>query len=181
MNEKELIDRCKNDDIDAYEKLILQYEKKIYNICFYVLKNREDAFDITQEVALKIYKSIKTFKGDCKLSTWIYRISHNACLDFLRRKKDVVSYEDVIAADKFLEDNVENTIENREFKIEFKRCVMSLSDDFKTVIILRDIEGLSYQEIAEILNLEIGTVKSRLNRARAALKKELIISGVVRG
>ena len=181
MEERILIEKCAGKDENAFERLISMYEGKIYNICFYLLKNREDAADATQEVCIKIYKSIGKFKGDSKLSTWIYRISYNTCLDYIKKRRDELSFEEVINTEGSLNSKTEGIIEARELKFELKRCILNLSNDFKTVIVLRDIEGLSYLEIAEILNIEVGTVKSRLNRAREALKNELIKSGIVRG
>lgn len=180
MEEKILIEKCINRDSSAFESLILKYEGKIYNMCYYLLKNREDASDASQEVCIKIYKSINKFKGDSKFSTWIYRITYNTCLDYIKKRKDELSYEEVLSTDSNVESKTEGIIEARELKFELKRCILKLNNDFKTVIILRDIEGLSYQEIADVLNIEVGTVKSRINRAREAFKNELIKSGIVR-
>lgn len=180
MEEKILIEKCINRDSNAFESLILKYEGKIYNMCYYLLKNKEDASDASQEVCIKIYKSINKFKGDSKFSTWIYRITYNTCLDHIKKRKDELSYEEVLSTDGSIESRTEGIIEARELKFELKRCILKLNNDFKTVIILRDIEGLSYQEIAEVLNIEVGTVKSRINRAREAFKNELIKSGIVR-
>lgn len=181
MEERILIEKSINKDQKAFESLISMYESKIYNMCFYLLKNREDAADASQEVCIKIYKSINKFKGDSKFSTWIYRITYNTCLDHIKKRKDELSFEEVISTDGPLTSKTEGIIEARELKFELKRCILKLNNDFKTVIILRDIDGLSYLEISEILNIEVGTVKSRLNRAREALKNELIKSGIVRG
>jgi RNA polymerase sigma-70 factor (ECF subfamily) len=181
MEERLLIQRCAERDSTAFETLILKYENKIYNLCYYVLKNKDDALDAAQEVSIKIYKSINKFKGESKFSTWIYRITYNTCLDYIKKRKDELSFEEVLTTESGIESKTENIIEARELKFELKRCILKLSNDFRTVIILRDIEGLSYQEIAEILNIEVGTVKSRLNRAREALKNVLIKSGIVRG
>lgn len=171
---------CIKGNEKSYEKLITAYEGKIYNMCCYMLKNKEDAMDASQEVCIKIFKYIKKFKGDSKLSTWIYRITYNTCIDFIKKSRNDVSIDDVIALDSHKDSSVENIIESREMKLEIKRCIKKLSEDFKAIIILRDIEGLTYNEISEILNIEVGTVKSRLNRAREALRNELIKSGVVR-
>lgn len=89
MEERELIYRCQQNDIDAFEKLILTYEKKIYNLCYYMLKNMEDAKDASQEVSLKIYKSIQKFKGESKFSTWVYRITYNTCMDYIKKEKKI--------------------------------------------------------------------------------------------
>lgn len=181
MDENQLIIRCKNDDMLAFEELIKIYEKKIYNMCYYMLKSKEDAMDASQEVCIKIYKSINRFKGDSKFSTWLYRIAFNTCMDFIKKRKDELSYDDVISADSNIDSKIEGIIESRELKSDIRRCILSLSNDFKTVIILRDINGLPYQEIADLLNIEVGTVKSRINRARESLKNELLKCGIVRG
>lgn len=181
MEELELIKRCKSDDVDAFEKLIVMYEDKIYNLCHYLLKNNEDALDASQEVCLKIYKSISAFKGDSKFSTWVYRVTYNTCLDHIKKRKDELPYDDVINPETTQsEGRIEDIVEKKELKQEIKNSIKKLSNDFRTIIILRDIDGLSYQEISEILKIEVGTVKSRLNRARESLKKELIKNGVVR-
>ncbi|HAZ36986.1 MAG TPA: RNA polymerase subunit sigma-24 [Clostridiaceae bacterium] len=181
MEERKLIERCRKNDRDAFETLILSYEKKIYNLCLYMVKNKEDAFDLTQETAIKIYKSISKFKGDSKFSTWVYRITYNTCLDFIKRKKDELPYDDMIVNENNINYRMDNVIESKETKAIIKKCIMQLNSDYRTVIILRDISGLSYKEISDILQIEIGTVKSRINRARQALKNELIKNGIARG
>lgn len=181
MEERKLIERCRENDRDAFETLILSYEKKIYNLCFYMVKNKEDAFDLTQEAAIKIYKSISKFKGESKFSTWVYRITYNTCLDFIKRKKDELPYDDMIINESNINYKMDNVIESKETKMLIRKCIMQLSNDYRTVIILRDISGLSYKEISDILQIEVGTVKSRINRARQALKNELIKNGITRG
>ena len=181
MEETILIQQCKDNDIDAFESLIKKFEGKIYNIAFYMLKNEHDAYDVTQEVALKIYKSISTFKGDSKLSTWIYRITYNACLDYIKKRKDDLSLDEFIAVEDGKFEKAENVIETKELRETIKKCILKLNEDFRTIIVLRDIQGFSYQEISDILDIEVGTVKSRLSRAREALKRELINNGIQRG
>lgn len=182
MEDMELVLKCREEDnSEAFEELLVKYESKIYNTCFYMLKNKDDAMDAAQEVCIKIYKSINRFKGESKFSTWVYRITYNTCIDYLKKRKDEISYDDVISIEIHSENRVDNIIESKELKLELKRCILNLSNDFRTIIMLRDINGLSYQEIAQILNIEVGTVKSRISRAREALKKELIKNGIVRG
>lgn len=180
MDELELIAACKAEDTNAFEKLIQMYETKIYNLCFYTLKNKEDALDAAQEVCIKIYKSINKFKGDSKFSTWVYRITYNTCMDHVKKRKDDIPYDDFIDTESNEDNKIEGIIETKELKQEIRNCIMKLSEDFRTIIILRDIDGLSYAEISGILNIEVGTVKSRLSRARENLKNELIKNGVVR-
>lgn len=180
MDEHKLIALCKENNLEAFEKLILTYETKIYNLCFYILKNKEDALDASQEVCIKIYKSIAKFKGDSKFSTWVYRVTYNTCIDHVKKRKDDIPYDDFINIEAGEDNKVDGIIETKELKQEIRNCIMNLNEDFRTIIILRDIDGLSYQEIAGILNIEVGTVKSRLSRARENLKNELIKKGVVR-
>lgn len=181
MEERDLILKCQNKDLTAFENLISQYENSIYNLCFYVLKNREDALDASQEACIKVYKSISNFRGNSKISTWIYRITYNTCMDYIKKRKDnCISYEEA-AVYEDSKNKVEAIYEKLELKKLVKKCILKLNEDYRTVIILRDINGLSYQEISEILGLEMGTVKSRISRARDALKNELIKNGVKRG
>ncbi|TDT61185.1 RNA polymerase sigma factor [Fonticella tunisiensis] len=179
MDEVTLVEKCRSRDLKALEELFILYEKKIYNLCFYTLKNSEDAMDAAQEACLKIYKSIDRFKGESKLSTWIYRITYNTCMDYIKKKKNCTCFDDVPEQSLSVE-KVESLIENRELRQDIKRCIMALNDDFRTIILLRDINGLSYQEISDVLGIQVGTVKSRLSRAREALKAELIKCGIIR-
>lgn len=179
MEESYIIKRCQMGDIKAFEELIKAYEGKIYNMCLYTLHNKEDALDVTQEVFIKVYRSIGKFKGQSKLSTWIYRIAYNTCLDCLKKRKEELSYEEAILVKEKEVGGVEGIIEARELIQDIKGCIMKLGDEFRTIILLRDIQGLSYREISEILNIQVGTVKSRLSRAREALKMELFKNGII--
>jgi len=184
IDEKQLIRQCKNGDIQAFEKLIEGYQKKVYNIAYRMLGNSEDAFDVSQEVFIKVFKAIVNFKEESSFSTWIYRIAKNVCLDELRKKKkaQVVSIHSTIQADDSefsiqLEDfqkGPEELLEIKELKNEVNKAINCLTDEHKLVIQLRDISGFSYEEIAEILQCSLGTVKSRISRARNSLKNILI-------
>lgn len=183
-NEKELIQKCKEGDIDSFELLIESYQQRVYNIALRMLGNKEDASDIAQEVFIKIYKSIAGFKEEASLSTWIYRIATNVCLDELRKRKKtkVISIDSTIQ----LEDSEvsmqmpderpqpDELLTQKELKQEVQKAINDLKEEHKTVIILRDINGYSYEEIAKILDCTLGTVKSRINRARNTLKNILI-------
>ncbi|KPU42258.1 ECF RNA polymerase sigma factor SigW [Oxobacter pfennigii] len=178
--EKELVDRSKRGDIEAFEELILAYEKKIYNIAYRMTNNREDASDIAQEVCIKIYKSINSFKENSTFSTWVYRIATNVCIDELRKRKNVVSliasnendeeFEIPLTSKERLPEEI---VEEKETLGTIKRYIMELSPEYRMMIVLRDIRGHSYEEISQVLDINIGTVKSRLNRARNMLKEKL--------
>lgn len=168
----------------GYEALVSTYEKLVYNISLrYTGGNCADAEDITQEVFLKMWRSLSTFKWESSFNTWMYRITQNTCLDWVRRsqKEQTVSlsYEDDDNGEEKEVELVdpeplpEDTAERREQIALLRRSIDSLPESQRQVVLLRDIEGYSYGQIAEMLSLEEGTVKSRLNRARAALKNIL--------
>ncbi|NLM44449.1 MAG: sigma-70 family RNA polymerase sigma factor [Clostridiales bacterium] len=181
--EKLLVYRSKKGDIDAFEELIYNYEKKAYNIAYRIMGNEEDAKDMAQEAFIKIYKSIGNFRGDSTFSTWLYRIVTNVCLDELRKRKknNTVPLEMSIESEKGTaivelsaeKETPEDIYEQVEKKQLIQSAISSLSEDYKTVIILRDVQGFSYEEIATMLNCSLGTIKSRINRARNLLKDKL--------
>lgn len=178
--EKELVDRSKKGDTDAFEKLIISYEKKIFNIALRMTGNREDASDIAQEVCIKIYKSINSFKENSSFSTWVYRITSNVCIDEMRKRKNVISLTGTGPNDEDYELPVEDKgrlpeeiVESRETIRMLKKCIQELAPEYRIIIILRDIQGYSYEEISRILEINMGTVKSRLSRARNLLKDKL--------
>lgn len=183
--EKLLIGKSKSGDIDAFEKLIGQYEKRAYNIALRIMGNEEDAKDMAQEALIRIYKSIKAFKEQSSFSTWLYRIVTNVCLDELRKRKNVrtVSADGTIETEDgemHLEvcidsETPETVYEKRERKELIVNTIGELNEEHRSVIVLRDIQGFSYEEIAAMLDLSLGTVKSRINRARQALKDKLSV------
>lgn len=183
LNEKQLIEQCRKGDVSAFEHLISLYDKKVYNIALRMLGNKDDASELAQEVFIRIFKSIKKFRGESLLSTWVYRITTNMCLDELRRRKKasfVYIDEGVSFNDSELELQLptdapgpQETVERIELKTAIEKALHILSEEQRMVIVLRDIQGFSYKEIARILRIPSGTVKSRVSRARTALKKVL--------
>lgn len=180
QNEVFLIKKAAKGDVDAFEMLIEEYQKKVYNIALGILKNHDDANDIAQEVFIKIFKSIKNFKGESSFSTWIFRITTNACLDEIRKRKNnqTVSTDENIVLDdgevtkQIIDDgpSPDEIYEKNELKKYVAKAISNLGEEHRTVIVLRDIQGFSYDEIADILDCPKGTVKSRINRARLMLK-----------
>lgn len=178
--EKQLVRKSREGDITAFEELIRSYEKRIFNIALKMVGNREDASDIAQEVCIKIFKSIGKFKEDSSFSTWVYRITSNVCVDQLRKRKNNViplavsgedgEYELPVADRDRLPDEI---VESKETSALVRGCIQELPPEHKVIIVLRDIYGYRYEEIAKILNLSMGTVKSRLNRARGMLKDKI--------
>ena len=179
-----LIKRSQKGDVEAFEELIRDYKKIAFNIALRILKNKEDAEDISQEALIKAYSSIDRFNMKSTFKTWLYRIVVNSCLDF-KRKRSLATYSldepiktQTSEVKMQIEDNKNNPDVIFEKELNSKmvlEAVNQLEYDFKTIIILRDIQGFSYQEISEILSCNPGTVKSRLNRARKKLKTVLEI------
>ena len=186
MTEQELIARAKAGDDEAFAQLMRANETRIYNLTLRMTGNPEDAMDLAQEAFLNAWRGLKFFKGDSAFSTWVYRLASNACIDFLRRKKrrqDVslsmpTDEEDDsqpdIPDERFLP---ERELERKELRQAVAAGLSQLSDEHRQVLVMREINGLSYQEIADVLDLVAGTVKSRIARARNSLRKILLKSG----
>ncbi|MFP4200414.1 MAG: RNA polymerase sigma factor [Clostridia bacterium] len=182
-DEERLVNLARSGDVSAFETLVEEYDGRIYNMSFRMLGNSEDARDITQETFLKAYSSLPRFRGDSTFSTWVYRIAKNACLDFLRRRSRGMAFsldEPLNTEEGELERQIPGDLPDPEevaLDSEVRRAVAdaiaNLPPHHRSIIVLRDIEDLRYEEIAEVLEVELGTVKSRLYRARAALSKVL--------
>lgn len=175
MDINECVKRAKDGDIDAFEEIVKTYEKKIYNLALRYVSNSEDANDIAQDVFLRVYKSLNGFKEESAFSTWIYRVAVNVCIDYMRKNKknNTVSLtkedEDGEEEQIEIEDNSyspEAVYDKTELRENIRNALDELSEDHRQVIILRDINGLNYDEIGKILDIGEGTVKSRIFRAR---------------
>lgn len=181
LTDEELVEDVKKGNIDAFEDIVKKYENKVYGIVFHMMKNQNEVEDLAQEVFLKVYKNLDRFKGDSSLYTWIYKITVNLCLDELKKRKNIIYLDEKISVedgeiDKELPSNErsqEELYEDKELKENLHRCINKLPDKQKMMIVLRDIKGFSYDEIAKITNNKIGTVKSQINRARLKLKELL--------
>lgn len=183
--EKLLIKKCRSGDVEAFEQLISSYERRAYNIALRVMGNEEDAKDMAQEAFIRIYRAIKDFKEQSAFSTWLYRIVTNVCLDEIRKRKKqkLVSLEgnlestigDVQVETGTSSGQPEAAYELEEQKRVIMKAIYELSEEYKTAVILRDIQGFSYEEIAAILDCSSGTVKSRISRGRNLLRDKLRI------
>ncbi|QGU00183.1 RNA polymerase sigma factor RpoE [Candidatus Syntrophocurvum alkaliphilum] len=185
ISDEQLVKKARDGDSEAFEELVSRYKNKVYSLSFRYMSNEEDAYDMAQEAFLKAFRSLRTFKGDASFSTWIYRITTNVCLDELRRRKRRIaplSLNEPLATHEG--DEVEKEIpdtsptadilyEQKEFAGYIQHILDQIKPEHKTAIILRDMMDLTYEEISEVLNCSVGTVKSRLNRARTALRKKL--------
>ena len=173
-------------DTNAFETLVLEYEKNVYNIALRMTGNSEDASDMTQEAFIKAFNSLQSFRGDSKFSVWLYRIVSNVCLDFLRsrnRRPTVsLSVEDDDGEDTQLDvadesQSPELLLDRKLTRESVRRGLDSLPPDYRQILLLREIQGFSYEEISKALDLEVGTVKSRIFRARKRLCSFLINDG----
>ena len=179
--EKKLIELSVSGDIEAFETLIQSHQKRVYNIALRMTGNPEDAQELAQDAIVRAFTSIGKFRGDSSFSTWLYRITINVCTDFLRkrRKTTVISMEQGPVSNENnqgiqIEEEApgpDELAEKKQLKELVREAIDLLSDEHKQVLILRDIMDMSYKEIANTLNVNEGTIKSRLNRARAGLKK----------
>ena len=184
--EAAIVRKVLDGDVNAFETLVLEYEKNVYNIALRMTGNSEDAADMTQEAFIKAYNSLSAFRGDSKFSVWLYRIVSNVCLDFLRSKNRrptvSLSVEDDDGEDTQLDVADESQspgllLDRKLTRDSVRRGLDSLPPDYRQILLLREMQGLSYDEIAQALGLEVGTVKSRIFRARKKLCTFLIDDG----
>jgi RNA polymerase sigma-70 factor (ECF subfamily) len=184
--ESRIVQKVLRGDVNAFEKLVLEYEKNVYNIALRMTGNAEDASDMTQEAFIKAYNSLQSFRGDSKFSVWIYRIATNVCLDFLRSKSRrptvSLSVEDNDGEEVQLDvadesQSPELLLDRQMTRESVRRGLETLSPEYRQILLLREIQGLSYDEISQALGLEVGTVKSRIFRARKKLCAFLLQDG----
>jgi RNA polymerase sigma-70 factor (ECF subfamily) len=180
------IEAFRGGDVKAFERLVIKYQDRIYNLAYRMVHRREEAEELSQEIFLKTYRQLAGFRGDSLFSTWLFQVAANHCknrLKYLQRRK--TQLHDSLDAPIETEDGqVERTIpdfsrvpEDEVARAQIQRLVSgqiaTLPEDYRMVIVLRDIQGMSYEEIAQVLHTAEGTVKSRLHRARMELKERL--------
>lgn len=177
---KELIIKCKKYDKTSLVQLFHQYEKYLYKICFNYSQNEQDSLDLVQEIYIKVFNNISKFNEAMPFHPWIRRIAVNTCINYKRdRNPNVISLNSKINEDASIEeklaseDDVEKTMEEEEVRNIIKNKLTEIPEQYRIIILLRYYEDLSYDEIAELLNIPMGTVKNRLYRAKAILEKSL--------
>jgi RNA polymerase sigma-70 factor (ECF subfamily) len=169
-----LLGRLREADPRAFEALVMAYQHRVFGIALRMMRDPVEAEDVAQEVFLRAHRGIDRFRGEAKISTWLYAITSRVCLNRLAapaRRRHVG--DDVIASIPSAEADPASEAARGEVEAALHRAIAELSDDRRIVVILRDIEGLTYEEIADALALEPGTVRSRLHRARTELKDKL--------
>ncbi len=186
MEDREVIQRVLEGDNDAFGLLVEKYQTKVYNLALRMCGNEDDAFDLSQESFLRAWRSLGSFQFEASFSTWLFRLSSNICLDFLRAKKRRATVSLTMVSDEDEETQLDlpdagPTPEEAALAADDRRLLAealnSLPADFRQIITLRAIDDLSYTQIAEILGIQEGTVKSRLSRARTALRNKLLQNG----
>ncbi|NTW72840.1 MAG: sigma-70 family RNA polymerase sigma factor [Eubacteriaceae bacterium] len=170
--EEKFISDLKKGDKDAFNTVMNTYGTKVYNLIAGITSDREEAKDLTQETFIKVYNNLDRFNGNSSLYTWIYSIAANCARDYLRKKKDTISIEEVYHLRADHDDPQKNSQEKEELRLIIS-AVRKLDGEQKEAVILRDIMGFSYEEISQILQLTMGTVKSRIARGRYKLRENL--------
>ncbi len=187
--DQDLLDRIRQRDFSAFEELVDRYEGKVYALGLKLTGNPDDAEEVAQEVFLTLYQKLDQFRGESLLSSWIYRITANAAFMKLRdrRKRSTVEYREAAAdpaADELPEviasfprgdwsQAADERMERGELKARIDQAIAELPDRFKLIFLLKDVQGLSNEEIGEIVNMTVPAVKSRLHRARLFLRERL--------
>lgn len=182
MNEQELIARLRRGDETALAELMRLYEKKVYTLCFRMCGNAEDAEEAAQDTFLALWRGIGSFRQESSLATWIYRLASNSCIDLLRRGRRNPSGPSLDDEEQMI-DAVDTAplpqqeLERCELRDRLCEGLSALPEEYRAILLLRENEGLSYAEIASALTLELGTVKSRISRARTLLRNYLSADG----
>ena len=186
MREQELVSQARAGDTAAFEQLMLDNQDRVYTLCLRMTGDREDALDLAQETFLNAWRGLSSFQGNSSFSTWVYRLASNACIDFLRKRKRRQQGEAPLSLD---DDEAPlpqpegprgppaEELGRGELRRAVERGLQALPEHHRQVLIMRELSGLSYQEIGAVLNLDLGTVKSRIARARMALKNILVQEG----
>ncbi|MCP4121425.1 MAG: RNA polymerase sigma factor [Bacteroidetes bacterium] len=185
MSEKALIELLKEADESAFRQVVESFQDKIYNTCLHFLRDTGEAEDITQEVFIEVYRSVNKFKGNSSLSTWIYRIASNKCLEYQRykkRKRRQAFFQSLLGIDEAREYLEQKSVEYRhpgvqleekERSEEMFRAIDCLPESQRLAFTLHHIDGMSYKEIAEIMEKSVSSVESLLFRAKQNLRKKL--------
>jgi RNA polymerase sigma-70 factor (ECF subfamily) len=180
MSDEELVARSREGDLDSFNQLVLRWERPIYALAYRVIGREEDARDVAQETFLRAFRALGGFKGQAKFSSWLYRITLNLCRDWIRRDRrtpvaqapegvDLVE----LASESTPSESIEELVSRREMGRAVARAMAALPDEQRTAIILKEYHGLTFQEIADLLECPLSTVKTRLYQGLSVLRRQL--------
>ena len=178
-DDRRLIAECLGGRLDAFGELVSRYQTRLYNAAIRLVNSPEDAADVVQDAFLNAYQSLRTFKGDAEFYTWLYRIAANTAISLKRKKRAAISLDaggpeggiDPDDPSDYIKPGV--ALSRTEQEAQLQNAMSKLSHEHKEVLLLKDIEGLKYEDIAEMLGVPIGTIRSRLHRARLELRELL--------
>lgn len=186
MTDRELAERAKQGDQSAFEQLVLDNQNRVYSLALRLCGDREEAADLAQEAFVRAWQGLQSFQGESSFATWVYRLTTNVCIDHLRRRKRREGVEPAVSLDDGesgwaepvdWEGDPQLRLERSERGQALARGLARLPDWQRRALVLRELSGLSYQEISDALDLDLGTVKSRIARARLSLRKILLEDG----
>ena len=182
MDEKTLIENVLDGDQKAFEELVMRYEDKVYSLCYRMCNDREEARDLAQEAFVKAWRGLAQYKADAAFSTWLYRLTSNVCIDYLRKKKKrtllfLCGEEEQTPDIPDPAPTPEAHFLAKQKQEAVRQAMDQLEEEFRIVLTLRAMEEHNYDEIARILNIKVGTVKSRISRGREKLRKILLANG----
>ena len=182
MQDELLIRRAQRGDADAFEQLLLEHQKNVYNLCYRMAGNPDDAMDLSQETFLRAWRCLDQYQFASAFSTWLYRLCSNICIDFLRRRRrqqtEPLTFEDADGEEQTYAVPDAQPLPEEQVELKLTRetlaaAMAQLLPEHRAVLQLRVVNEMSYEQIADVLDIQIGTVKSRLSRARNQLKKIL--------
>jgi len=180
MSDEELVARSRGGDLDSFNQLVLRWERPIYALAYRVIGREEDARDVTQETFLRAFRALSGFKGQAKFSSWLYRITLNLCRDWIRRERrtpiaQVPEGVDLIelAGESTPSETVEDLVSRKQLGLAVAKAMALIPDEQRTAIILKEYHGLTFQEIADLLDCPLSTVKTRLYQGLTVLRRHL--------
>ena len=185
LDDLTLVNRCKEGDQQAFRLLVKRYERKVFQIAYGMLKDREEAMDVSQEAFIKVHRYLADFKGESGFYTWLYRITRNLAVDKIRsRRGETVAIDETVAQDEAelgqpgflstqLGTNPQKSTLRRELAEKMSAALQQIPEKHREILLLREVEGMSYEDLAQTLEIPKGTVMSRLFHARAKMQKLL--------
>ena len=180
-DDRALIDRSLAGETDAYGRLVLRYQDRLYGTLVHLLGSTQDAYDVAQETFLLAWQNLATFRGDSAFYSWLFRIAHNAAISFRRRHRRVARSLDrgaELLGEEPVDPRPANDPANGMVTDERRRIVQAalaeLPEEYRTVLVLKEMDGLRYEEIADVIGCPVGTVRSRIHRARSELRNKLV-------